>query len=263
MQTDQRKLGQKFANFVSQLGDVDYRIAVTTTDLDGDYLGAQGTLATAKNSKLSVITPETENASQAFLNLVHRRELGASDEQSMGAAAWAIRRARSENAGFFREGVDLAIVVLTDEDELSYGPKFATQPEEVIRTFRNVFGTTKRLSAYGIIIQPGDQTCLKAQQEEDMGSTYATFASRLAKMTGGFTTSICDADYGRDLDQISDHVRKLVDAIDLQQTPIEGSVTVSFSGGFSTRFTVQKNRVTFSTPPPAGTQIEVKYQVNP
>ena len=171
----------------------------------------------------------------------------------------------SENAGVFRDGVDLAIVVLSDEDEMSDAPISATRATEVVDRFHSYFGTSKNLRAFGIVIQTGDQKCLKDQLKQTSGSNGAHFGTRvedLAKATGGSTNSICDADYSKSLADISKSVRHLVGTFALANAPKAGSAKVTLSPAPAKPITwkIEGQNLVFDTPPKAGTRVEIIYE---
>lgn len=180
----------------------------------------------------------------------------------------AIDLRSAENFGFFRDTVDLAIVVLSDEDELSDGKSpSSTRPIDVINAFKVAFQESKKMMAHGIIVQPGDKKCLKAQRDEspvNPTGSYGTMVSSLAKSTGGRTYSICASDYGTNLSSISQDVRKLVSSFELGAEPKPGTVvTVSlWPAAPLLTWKIEGRLVVFSSPPPAGTRIEVRYTPN-
>jgi hypothetical protein len=174
----------------------------------------------------------------------------------------------TDNAGVFRDNVDLAIVVLSDEDELSDGPEAATKPQEVIDAFKAQFGETKRLRTFGIVVQSGDEACRVlqlAQTEGGNGAFYATHVEELARLTGGSTNSICDADYSKSLSDISNSVRKLVGTFELSEAPNARTVKVTLTPAPATPigYHVEGKNLIFDNPPPAGTKIDVSYETHP
>lgn len=274
METDQRKLGSKFSNFISAISDVDWQIGVTTTDIDDGEHGIKGSLVDLEGTKEYILTPRTPNASKLFLNTVVRKETigcyyrenppycGSTDEQPIRASMMAMDKRMTDNIGFFRDNADLAIVVISDEDEMSTGPKEATKPNQLINHFRAIWGATKELVTYGIVIRPGDKACLKKQRAEQLlgaGGSYATHVTELARLTGGYTISICEDDYGNSLREISKGLRKLLTSFDLGEIPATGSVEVRLTPAANIGYMVEGSKVIFNTPPPAGTLIEIKY----
>ena len=95
------------------------------------------------------------------------------------------------------------MVYLSDEDEQSTAPSTATTAGDVLAAINSVWPTGKKVSTYGIIIQPGDTDCLNAQRAQFGGNGYfGTRAQELADATRGMTVSICESDYSSTLQQI-------------------------------------------------------------
>ncbi len=269
MEKDQLKLGQKFSSFITGLNGVDWQIGVTTTDCSTGPYGICGSLLPLTGATGKVLSTATPNYEKVFLDTVYRPETvgcqargdcPSSNEQALFASMTAMDKRASDNAGFFRNDSDLAIVVLSDEDEKSNGPPSATQAQTAQDHFKGIWPSGKKLSVYGIIIQPGDKTCLDSQVNEGGGfAFYGTLVDQWSKLTGGLTGSICDADYSSNLQNIGRQVRNISDSVELSKTPLPGTVQVVFTPTQNITWTVQGNRVLFSAPPPVGTRIEVYY----
>lgn len=276
MEVEQKKMAERFPSFVSALGDLDYQISMTTTDADSadPKLNLSGSVVNWAGTTSKVLTPSTANASNVFKNTIKRAEtIGCGDrgdcpsgnEQPLKVSMLAMDKRFTNNAGVFRDNVDLAIVVLSDEDEMSNGPVTATKPAEVINRFQALFGKTKSLRVFGIVVQSGDDKCRKAQlaqTEGGNGAFYATHVEELARLTGGSTKSICDADYSSSLADISKSVRKLVGTFELGGTPKLGSVKVVLTPqpAKAIGWHVEGKNLIFDTPPAAGTRVEVNYE---
>lgn len=278
MDDEQKKMSIRFANFVSALKGIDYRIAMTTTDIDSARWGQHGrVLPWSSDKKELILSPSTSNASAKFKQTVQRSEtIGcmsvddgyycpSSDEQPLKAITLAIDERAGANKDLFRDKVDFVAVVLSDEDELSTAPANATRAEDVIAHFEKAFKGSKRLAVHGIVVKPGDTACLKAQASQGKGakSAYATRVSDLAKLTNGSLNSICDSDYSKSLSSISSQVRKLVSSFDLEHAPKAGTVKVNLipAPSEALTWTVEGSRLIFNTPPAAGTRIEVSYEI--
>jgi hypothetical protein len=278
MDTKQRKMGERFPKFISEIKDLDYQIGITTTDLSGPApfgsgWATDGRLVTFKGSKTNILTPTTPNADDLFLKTIKRDETvncgnrttfpycPTSNEQPLKAMIMAIDERFKANAGFFRDGADLAIVVLSDEDEMSDGTSSAaTTVREVTDTFKAVFADRKRVMVHGIIIKPGDSKCLAAQRKASGIGYFGQHVSDLAIATGGRTYTICDTDYGKNLASISKDVRKLASSFLLANDPADPSkVEVTTTPISSIPWHVEGRLIVFDSPPPEGTRIDVRY----
>jgi hypothetical protein len=170
----------------------------------------------------------------------------------------AIAKRNTDNAGFFRAGADLAVVVLSDEDERSTGGSGAMTAATVAATVSAAFGTSKTFSAYGIIIEPGDTACHSANASGP--GSYGMAVSGLALLTGGVTGSICDADFGPALSSIGNRVVNLVKTVTLKYVPNPDTVQVVISPfDSSLQWTIEGNQIRFNKSPKKGTKVDVVY----
>ncbi len=271
MITEQERLGERFNRFISELRSVNWQIGITTTDVSSGSFGVQGSLLTFAGTNSTILRPNQANYEQAFRETIVRRETlncdlnggtcPSGDEQAMRAAILAMDKEKGANAGFFRAGADLAVVVISDEDELSNAPVGATHPNEVIQHAKNIFGSQKKITGYGIIIKPGDQACFDAQYSS--GGNYGTYVSLFASLTSGVTGSICDVDYSSTLSTIGRHVRDLILSIELSQDPDPSTVKVTFTPAVAgLKWSVDGRKVRFSVAPPDGTSVDVSYRLH-
>jgi hypothetical protein len=203
------------------------------------------------------------NAKELFLRTVQRAETPNCDnrrdipycpsalEQPLAASIFAMEKRNRENRGFFRPGVDLVIVILTDEDESG-----GTRPDAVLASMRSQFGDSKKLMVHGVIIRPGDRECRRQQGN----GVYSSIVADMIARTNGSAHSICEADYGRSLSHISQQTRQLLSTFELRQIPRPGSVRVTLAPASNATWRVEGRRLIFENPPPAGTEIRVEYR---
>lgn len=267
MLEEQVKLGSRLDSFINSLDLVDWKIGITTTDVsDGPY-GVKGSLLPLKGVNATTLTRKTPNYAKVFKDTVYREEtLGcpnggpqcpSGDERPLEALNMFIGKRNTDNKGFFRTGADFAVVVLSDEDERSNG-NGAISAQSVVDVFKAAFGATKDMSAYGIIIQPGNTSCYNAQQTS--GGSYGTAVNNLANLTGGVTGSICDNDYGPALESIGNRVVDLVKSITLKYMPNPDTIQLRITP-FDPNLThvIDGRVIRFNYPPNKGTRIEVLY----
>lgn len=115
MSDDLVQLNNAIGTFISAFTNLglDYHIAATTTDTlveNGRFLGA-------------VITPQSADPVQEFRAQVNSAgDLGSADEAGLDASYRALTNASllsGPNAGFLRTDANLAVVVISDEDDFS------------------------------------------------------------------------------------------------------------------------------------------------
>ena len=247
---------------------MDWQIGITTTDCSTGPYGICGSLLNLTGANSKILTVATPNAAQVFSDTIARPETDgcqargdcpSSNEQALLASMTAMDKRASENANFFRTDSDLAIVMLSDEDEKSNAPASATTTAAAQAHFKNIWPSAKKLSVYGIIIQPQDSACLNAQVNQGGFAFYGTRVAEWSQLTGGITGSICATDYTSVVEQIGRQVNTVVNSVELARTPIASSVNVVFTPNQNITWTVQGNRVLFSAPPAGGTRVEVWY----
>lgn len=260
MAAQQEKLSERFTQFTQAFNQIDYQIGVITTDVESNTSNSKGALNQLPGQQTRILKSGTSSADTVFASLVKTGTSGSGNEQPMMASMMAFDKRNSENAGFFRDSTDVAILVLSDEDEMSNGAT-GTTASEVVQKFQSIWGESKRLMAFGIIIQPGDQACLAQQLNDSAGGSFGTRTADLARLTGGETFSICDSDYSESLKAIGEKVRNLVFSIQLKNFPVARSVQVDISTGEQIGFRVEGNRIIFDRAPQQGAQIIVTYNV--
>lgn len=265
MADEQMRLGTRIQSFLSTLHDIDWQIGVTTTDVSDGAYGIKGSLLEIAGVGGIVINAKTPNYETAFQNTVVRAETNncgavcpSGDEQALRAAMYAIEKRDTANRGFFRNGADLGILVLSDEDERSTGQGATTKPIDVIDYFKSVWQDAKRLYTYGMIIRPSDASCMGSNNGQ---GNYGTHVAELAQITGGLTGSICDADYAPTLGILGARSRQLLEYVQLRAVPDLATLVVEFSNGHVTSYRVEGRRIFFDNPPAKGTKITVSYKV--
>lgn len=298
MSPEQAKMGTRFPNFINSLADLDYHIAITTTDVSASVISGQangpkpangnGALQDGKfitfPSGVSVLKRDTPNKESQFLSTIQRPETlsceqnnfnlnycPSPDERGIYAAKLAVDRA---DPGFFRPKAHLALVILADEDERSNGGSATGYPletndlpETLIAAVKSRFGGDKTFSAHAIIVKPGDSTCLNSQTVDYGGGRivhgfYGTQYAKLAGMTKGVIGSICSSDYGAQLGAIGYNIQDQVNSKGLVCEPINNLVDVEVTPaipGLVITYDETTNAVNFSQTLPPNTNIHLSY----
>jgi hypothetical protein len=189
MSEEQARMGSMFPNFVNSLADVDYRIAITTTDVrdrfdvengsnppdavngfgafqDGNlipfndgspFLDGTLTLLTEQSFFEDTITWEQTLICERK-NFVEQH-CPTGDERGILAAAMTFEK---NPANFIRPVGHMAVIVLSDEDEGSVGDAansiaepLREEPQAFINYFRNLY-PNKSLTFHSIIVEPRD-----------------------------------------------------------------------------------------------------------
>lgn len=264
MTQEQQKLGDRLSSFVDSLDGLDWQIGITTTDVTNGTYGLKGSLVNLVGAGGYILSSRTPNYEQVFKDTVVRKETlncsgdcPSSNEQPLAATILAIQKGTTDNAGFFRPEANLAVIMLSDEDEMSTAPSEATTPEQFVNAMDSHFGRTKKVNVFGIIIQPGDSTCYDNQ---DTLVSYGHYVSRLAALTGGLTGSICENDYTRNLQNIGQRVKDLQNEVILSKAPVAGSLVIKLIPEMNINWSLHGKKVVFEEDLPEGTQIDVSYE---
>ncbi|MBX3022813.1 MAG: hypothetical protein KF799_14155 [Bdellovibrionales bacterium] len=264
MQAKQEKLGTRLAPFVSSLGNVDWQIAITTTDTSNGKYGLSGSIVQMTGTNTKILTSKVPNYETVFRNSIVRPEMvncglecPSDDERPLQALIGAINKRFTDNAGFWRENSDFVVVFLSDEDEKYAGDGLPVEPQVVINSVRAAF-PNKPFNAYGILTVPGDSTCYGSVAS--VSGKYSYFQAELVQLTGGVMGSICENDYSAALQSIGERVRSNSGSVNLRYLPIPESVSMVVSPfDPDLTWTLEGRAIRFNKVPKKGTNIVVRY----
>ena len=249
MAREQEALGDNFATFlniVDQLA-LDYRIGVITADLD-DQGGLQGSPPQ--------VTPTTPNADQVFAANVLVGQLGSGAEQGFDS----LRRALIEGAAgdFLRASAQLRVISVSDEDDQSVA----------LASVADYIGELQALKASPSHVIHSDISggvggCISTLANADPAPRYVEATT----MTGGISTSICEAGWVQTLTNLAWLSDAYADTFVLSQPAIPASVTPLIDGNpvaLGWAWNSALNAVVFepSAVPEDGSLIRVEYAVD-
>jgi hypothetical protein len=238
----------------------DYHVGVTTTD-PGPSPFPIGTLRGTPRYVTSVSATRIADLTAA----VNQGVNGSGTEEGLAAAAAAVTDATllaGTNLGFLRPNAELAVVILSDEEDFSPG----TVTSYVQAMANRSIGIPGSLRIFGIT--GGPSGCNTPGGAADPGLRYEDAATQ----TGGFTRSICEADYTAITNEIADAIFLGTRAVyPLASRPAPGTVEVRINGTLlpATNGVVvnwgldyQAAQLIFvgGNGPPAGAAVEVRYQ---
>jgi hypothetical protein len=253
MSYEKSSMDQRIGHFMAMVADMDYHIAVTTTDPRNSVYG-DGNLVNFYNTSLKYITLASMNLTEAQTILgktLKRTETGASDEQGIYATYRAIERAKtagSPNSQFFRANASLAVVLISDEDESATGPK--NLAGSLITLVRSTW-PGKSFSFHSIITKPGDVAC-KNGQGYTYGTKYADLSNLLGVGTigGSIIGSVCATDYAAQLSGIGQSVQDMAYTSPLNCQPsgdVHSSVEIFYQGTkYTGGYEVQGTKIVFN-----------------
>ncbi|MGE0632826.1 MAG: hypothetical protein AB7O96_10475 [Pseudobdellovibrionaceae bacterium] len=184
-------------------------------------------------------------------------------------------------SGFIRPTAHLAVVLLTDEDNRSFGcdvntgagqeqcasgrSQYTLQSADLNETLINNVSTRfpqKTFSVHAIIVRPGDMGCLDAQNQElsgvlksREGHTYA----QLVSQTSGVLGDICSNNYTHELGQIgSNIVDRIQDRNLFCANP--GDLDINFEPATkAVSWVIENKTVKFANPLDPGVKVTLSY----
>ncbi len=278
MKQEHDKVKEAFADFIFEVNesDSDWHIGVTTTDMESE---AGGVLLGPNPLYITPDTPNYEALFMAKIDMVGTQ--GSGWEKGLQAAKTALLDspvgvADTANAGFLRDDADLAIAVISDENDCSDGGALPHedqqecywQNEDLVPTqqFINAYESLKRddqaTTFSGIVGPPDAEACENATP----GHRYLTMVSEF----DGLEADICEEDYERvmsDLGLVATGVQTFfvlqstpdpetievrVDEVDVPEDPTE-------SDGWSFRSDENTVYLWGSHEPPRGSKVEIHY----
>ncbi len=267
MADEQKKLSTALSSVVETLEGLDWQVAITTTDISGGKYSTNGKIVQMVGTSAKDLNQSVPNYEQVFIDTIVANGTPADctggcpsgTEQPLQATRLAVDKRNTDNHGFFRANSDFVVISLSDEDEMSNAPKAATTPEQLINSVNAAWGMTKLFSGYGIIIRPGDASCLSQQSKS--GGVYGTYVQKLADLTSAMTGSICDNDYGPALANIGKGVRKFATSIVLSAVPVPGTLQVTMTPPHpAITWVLYGQTVRLSDIPAKGTRVDVTYE---
>jgi hypothetical protein len=180
---------------------------------------------------VKIITPETSAPREVFLqNTTFPAASRARLEQGLRMMELALTEPNrgGPNAGFLRPNAALAVIVVTDEDDGSYG-----DPAYYARFLRSLKGPgNENLSSLSIIGGTTPDGCFPPGEEIYFGGRAdpAFRYSAIATRTGGITGSICEASFEGTLVKIASALNTLRRAFPLSLKPVPATLRVLVNG---------------------------------
>ena len=273
MKYEQSSISTRFSSFIDQLKNIDWQLAISTTDVSGTGEMKDGRFVKFKNTNQYFINSNEnlELTKKLFSDTIQVGSFGSGEEQGIKATYRALERSldvKDDNSRFVRDQAGLAIILVTDADETlaqNQLPTFRNDPTQLL-AFINKSWPQKKVRFHSIIVKPEDDVCLKntsaRNENEDYGKTYFDISQR----TEGIVGSVCEEDYGSQLSAIGDSTNNLIRQYILKCEPqdinsdgkIDLIVKNLSSNSEIKNFKVQKNKLEFDQPL-AGGNYKVEY----
>lgn len=266
--------------FSGLLGPLDYQVGVTSADAGrrggrlfhsdrprGNVFGGPfGNRIVIPRTRPDPVTVFGMNVQPPIL------PSGATSAAGMHAAYLALTPPvlTGHNAGFLRPNAALAVVFVSDEDDLSTPLHGA--PSDDVEFYMNALYALKGFRNLDLVTVSALVGDLPAGCRGPVDAAQAAPRyTELARRTGGLVRSICAADWQGALEDIAAHAAGLRIEIELRSTPVAGSLEVSVdgvsvpatdaSGQVTWTYDPSTNAVRFDAAavPPAGAEVVVRY----
>lgn len=235
MDTKQANLATGFDSFAQLFVNkgFDFHMAIVSTDTYATNHAPIAGQAGLFQGAPSVITNATPSFSNTFKANVQLGRNGNSDAKALDAIELSLSPAllNGANAGFLRADAHLAVIILSDSDDYN-----STATETSVRNFLDgikpdkfdVISRTykKNYTISGVIVDqtnPANTTC---PAPFDDGVKLRS----IALATNGSVASICEANFGPGLTQISQKIAEAITEIKLGQEPDVSTISVFFNG---------------------------------
>ncbi len=238
MAARQENLAKNFQSFISVFsrGSIDFRIAVTTTDIFKDQGQFRG------NPK--VLSPSTPNLASAFAANIRVGSNGSPYEAGMQAAQLALDRQSATNVprfnaldtcvstcalntlcktncetknpiDFLRRDAYLYLIFVTDEEDES---------GQDLRYYWRAFETAKGIGNDGTVTTAA---IIGDVPSNGCGATPGARYLGLSQLTGGEVGSICDASFGSTLKKLANNAVGLKRKFVLAKAPNPDTIQVA------------------------------------
>ncbi|HVG64404.1 MAG TPA: VWA domain-containing protein [Hyalangium sp.] len=262
--TNQRQtLSNNFARFLDELLSlqVRFQMGVISTNYND-----RGTL----RGTTKIITNATPNPRQVFLQNTTFPPSRARLEQGLRMLELALTEPNlsGANAGFLRPNAALAVIVVTDEDDSSFG-----DPAYYARFLRSLKGPgNENLSSLSIIGGTTPDGCFPPGEEIYFGGLAepAFRYSSVATKTGGIIGSICAVSFEETLLKIATALNTLRRVFALSLKPDPATITVLVNGtavprdvvnGWQYRSETQSITFLGNYVPPPGALMRFEYAI--
>ncbi|MBX9769302.1 MAG: hypothetical protein K2X47_18640, partial [Bdellovibrionales bacterium] len=189
-------------------------------------------------------------------------EWPSSDERPILATILALQR--MDQRQFFRAASELAVFILTNEDE-ELRPDNTNSPsvgsiENLQKTMAQQF-PGKSLTVHSTLVPTNDIACLTKQSDQTQDRvSFGTFVQSVVQLFGGSIGSICESDYSVVLARLSLRIRESLTRVRLPKRVIPETVTVTFEPALNIGFRADAENLFFSQVIPEGTKVKVQYR---
>ena len=271
MAAEQSQMANHVKDMVSIIHNLDWQVAITTTDPSPDKYYGDGQLVPFKGMASTQVLKKgdllnEQEASAVIANTLQRSESGSGAEQGIKATYRAIQRAiqdrKSANASLFRSDADIAVVLISDENE---SLSEATNKPQTLVDLVKLEWPSKKMNFHSIIVRPNDTVCFGKQSPT--GGVYGTAYDALSKLLragqpgGSIIGDICADDYTAQLQNIGYNQDVTSRSLQLDCSPLSMSPISIMKDGvpYTEAYSLTNDTLTFQNYLPSGIY-KVSYQ---
>ncbi len=258
MADKQQGLALNFGSFISyaQTANIDYRIAITTTD---DFAANAHGAFVQSPPQPTVLARSTPMVAQLFASRVNVGTVGSGNEMPLSCTLKALSEPliSGQNAGFLRDDANLAIIVVSDAPDQSLEPvDYYLTRLPLVKGVRRMHQVS--VSVIGPFQQPGSGCTI-----EDLDT--GVYQSLITK-TGGVRANICTTNWAQELEALGRSALGPRSTFFVRNPPDTGQpIDVSINGqpvSNAWRYDPVTNTIVFQNgqAPGAGTTLTVTYQ---
>jgi hypothetical protein len=275
MASKRARLQGNFESFFNKLDSlqVKFQMGVTSTNMVDN-----GALRCAKDTTGSCVTPKiidnmTPDAGAVFVQNTTFPASRVRWSQGLRMGQFGVSSPNIDpmgpNAGFIRPNAALALIVVSDADDASFG-----LTDYYARAFQSAKGKgNESLVTFSTIAGTIPTGCTPIGDEMLFGSHAdpAFRYSAVSTKTGGIVGSICDASFENTLLQIAEALNTLRRVFPLTLMPAPGTLTVTVDGVLIPQdpvngwtYKADTNSIVFlgTYVPPPGSIVQMKYAFN-
>ena len=218
MSREQELLGSRFNSLISSIEHFNYQIGFITSDMSklGNQAGPTqgGHLLQIAGTGDYILRSTDTGKNRKFMDTIRRSETGSSDERCIYSLITALEK---NEYGIIRNNADLAMIIISDEDERGQGgthgiplQKGKDYAQDLINVAKRIKKGNTTFTTHAIIVKPEDNACYREQDSQGTNATpqygrqYEAAAKiKDGKARGGVVGSVCANDYASQLEDIS------------------------------------------------------------
>jgi len=227
MAQEQVDMGAKILSFMELIENLDWRVAITTTDPRSSQSTGDGALLPFSDGSFYLESSmDLDDAKAMFAETIETGTRGSGYERGIRSLYRTIERNNAGEAqvqSFFRPDAALSVIVVSDEDETladgngnAWADLAMSDGDNLVNLVRSTWGQEKLFQFSSIITRPGDDQCL---QPVGTGYRYGTRYEEVSLANGGVVGDICAQDFGLELAELGQVVSDLETVYELSCVP--------------------------------------------